>query len=140
MAKTWPEQQLARELTGVTAFSPTNVWVFGGPGANPGLGTWHLRGTTWHKVTGLAGGISTASAISRADMWAIGADSTAPDDILLHYNGTTWQQVTSTALTGLQFSDILALSDTNIWVTATRRAAWRSTCCTSTAPTGPACR
>jgi hypothetical protein len=121
VAKTWPEHQLATEITGVTAFSPTDVWVFGGPGANPGIGTWHLRGTTWHKVTGLAGAVSTASAISHADMWAIGADSVAPDDILLHYNGTGWQQVTSTALTGLQFGDILALSDSNIWVTATKR-------------------
>jgi len=57
VAKTWPEQQLARQLTGVTAFGPANVWVFG---------------------------------------------------------------VTSTALTGLQFSDILAISATNIWVTATK--------------------
>jgi hypothetical protein len=121
VAKTWPEPAhgLNRELTGVTAFSPSNVWVFGAPGAYPGLGTWHLRGTTWHKVTGLAGEISTASAISGADMWAVGGDNVSPDDILLHYNGTTWQQVTSTALAGLQFGSILALSDSNVWVTAT---------------------
>jgi hypothetical protein len=120
VAKTWPEGQLARQLTGVTAFSPSDVWVFGAPGANPGLGTWHLLGTTWHRVTGLAGAISTASAISRADMWAIGADNVAPDDILLHYNGTTWQKLTSTALTGLQLGDILALSDSNVWVIASK--------------------
>ena len=120
VAKTFQESPPAsRQLTGVTAFSPANVWVFGAPGANPGLGTWHLIGTAWHKVTGLAGGISTASAISQADMWAIGADNMAPDDILVHYNGTTWQQITSTALGGLQFSSILALSDSNVWVTAT---------------------
>ena len=121
VAKRWPEPAhgLNRELTGVTAFSPTNVWVFGAPGASPGLGTWHLRGSTWHKVTGLAGEISTASAISSTDMWAIGADNVAPDDILVHYNGTTWQQETSTALAGLQFGSILALSDSNVWVTAT---------------------
>jgi hypothetical protein len=118
VARTWPEHQLATEITGVNAFSPTNVWVFGGPGAYPGIGTWHLIGSTWHKVTGLAGAISTASASSRSDMWAIGADSVSPDDILLHYNGTTWQQVTGTALTGLQFESILALSDTDVWVTA----------------------
>jgi streptogramin lyase len=51
-------------------------------------------------------------------MWAIGADSVAPDDILVRYNGTSWQQVTSTALAGLQFGSILALSDSNVWVTA----------------------
>ena len=118
VARTWPEHQLATEITGVSAFSPADVWVFGGPGAFPGIGTWHLRGSTWHKVTGLAGAISTASAISRSDMWAIGADKVSPDDILLHYNGTTWQQLTSTALTGLQFESILAFSDTDVWVTA----------------------
>ena len=120
VAKAFKESPpLAKELTGVTAFSPTNVWVFGAPGANPGFGTWHLRGTTWLKVTGPGGEISTASAISSADMWAIGADNVSPDDILVHYNGTTWQQETSTALAGLQFGSILALSDTNVWVTAT---------------------
>ena len=118
VARTWPEHGLAREITGVTAFSPADVWVFGGPGAFPGIGTWHLRGSTWHKVTGLGGAISTASAISRSDMWAIGADNVSPDDILLHYTGGSWQQVTSTALTGLQFESILALSDTDVWVTA----------------------
>jgi hypothetical protein len=119
VARTWPEPQLAREITGVTAFSPADVWVFGGSGAFPGIGTWHLRGSTWHKVTGLGGAISTASAISRSDMWAIGADNVSPDDILLHYTGGSWQKVTSTALNGLQFGDILALSDTDVWVTAT---------------------
>ena len=118
VAKTWPEHQLATEITGVTAFSPADVWVFGGPGAFPGIGTWHLRGSTWHKITGLAKGISFASAISRSDMWAIGADNVAPEDILLHYNGSTWQQLSSPVLTGLQFESILALSDTNVWVTA----------------------
>jgi hypothetical protein len=45
LAHRWPESGLARELTGVTAFSPTNVWVFGGSGGNPGLGTWHCTAT-----------------------------------------------------------------------------------------------
>jgi hypothetical protein len=116
VARTWPEHQLPTQITDVTAFSPSNVWVFGGPGAFPGIGTWHLRGGTWHHVTGLAGGISFASAISRSDMWAIGADNVSPEDILLHYNGTTWQQLSSPALTGLQFTRILALSDTDVWV------------------------
>jgi hypothetical protein len=116
VARTWPEHQLPSQITDVTAFSPTNVWVFGGPGAFPGIGTWHLRGGTWHHVTGLAGGVTFVSAISRSDMWAIGADSVSPEDILLHYNGTTWQQLSSPVLTGLQFSRILALSDTDVWV------------------------
>jgi hypothetical protein len=116
VSRTWREPKLPRELTGVTAFSPTDVWVFGSPGAYPGLGTWHLSGSTWHKVTGLADAISSASALSPSNMWAIGSDATAPDDIILHYHGTTWQQVTSPALSGLTFTRILALSGHNIWV------------------------
>jgi hypothetical protein len=115
VARTWPEHQLASEITDVTAFSPSDVWVFGGPGAYPGIGTWHLRGSTWHKVGGLAKAISFASAISRSDMWAIG-DSVAPEDMLLHYNGTTWQKLSSPVLAGLQFTRILALSDSDVWV------------------------
>jgi hypothetical protein len=118
VAKQWaPGGGLALELTGVTAFSPTNVWVFGGPGGNPGLGTWHLHGTTWTQVTGPGGGITTASALSARDIWAIGASS-APQRTVVHYNGTTWQKVASPALSGLQFNGIEALSATNIWLSA----------------------
>lgn len=57
VARRWthPPQPVA-----VAAFSPTDVWVFGDPG------TWHLHGSTWTKVTGLAGSIQSASALSRA--------------------------------------------------------------------------
>jgi hypothetical protein len=119
VAKTFMESPpLSQELTGVTAFGPGNVWVFGAPGAFPGLGTWHFTGGTWHRVTGLARGILEASALSRRSMWAIGSDSVAPDDIILRFNGTAWQQITSPVLTGLQFFHILALSASNIWVLA----------------------
>jgi len=120
VAKQFPEPsgELPEELTGVTAFSPTNVWVFGGPGANPGFGTWHLQGTTWTQVTGAGDAITAASALSPTDIWAFGADSNAPDDIILHYDGSTWTQVTSPALDNVQFySSIVALSPTNVWAT-----------------------
>ena len=117
VAKAFAETPLPQELTGVTAFGPANVWVFGAPGANPGAGTWHLHGTTWTKVTGLAGGITTASALSPASMWAITAGS-APQDTIAHYNGTSWHKVTSPALSGLQFNGILARSASDIWLSA----------------------
>jgi hypothetical protein len=116
VAKKWPASQ-SGQITGITAFSPSNVWVFGASGAFAGLGTWHLSGGTWHKSTGLANTISGASALSPADMWAIGAQHQL-NDTLVHYNGTTWQPVTSPALSGLAFGDILAISDSNIWATA----------------------
>jgi hypothetical protein len=109
------------ELTGVTAISPADVWVFGGGGATGGLGTWHYDGTGWTQQTGSAVGLERASALSADDIWAIGSTS-APDDSVMHYDGTTWTQVTDSALTGLQFAGILALSPSDIWLTATSQS------------------
>jgi hypothetical protein len=116
-AKSWPENTaLAEELTGVTAFSPSNVWVFGGAGAWPGLGTWHLHGRTWTKLKGIS--IDMASAISPSNMWAI-ADNpkAAPWQDLEHYNGTSWSAVSKRGLASdFQLTGILALSAKRIWV------------------------
>jgi hypothetical protein len=112
-----PAGELPEQLTGVTAFSPTNVWVWGSPGANPGLGTWHLQGTTWTQVTGTGGSVAAASALSATDIWAVGGNSTAPQNIIVHYNGTAWEQAKSSALDNVQFSSILAQSATSVWAT-----------------------
>jgi len=46
----------------VTALGPDDVWVFGGPGADPGVGTWHFNGHSWTQITSAPGnGIVTAS-------------------------------------------------------------------------------
>lgn len=104
------------ELTGVTALSPTDVWLFGAPGFEAGLGTWHFDGHTWmHVVSGAATGIDTASALSRHNIWAIGS-SRAPQDSIVHYTGTRWHRVRAKALAGAAFNDILALSPANVWV------------------------
>lgn len=105
--------------TGVTAFGPRNVWVFGTTGFGPGLGTWHLHGTTWTQVTGLGGSITTASALSASDIWAIGS-KVNPQDAIVRYQGSGWKQVTSKALSGGQFNNILALSSTNVWVSGVK--------------------
>jgi hypothetical protein len=118
VARRWPEHGLPRELTGVTALSPANVWVFGGPGAFPGLGTWHFNGHTWQHVTSRPGdGIETASALSATNMWAIGSAS-APDDSIAHFTGR-WKTVRATALSGLQFSAIAAVSSHDVWAAGT---------------------
>jgi hypothetical protein len=105
--------------TGITAVSDSNVWAFGCSGLGPGTGTWHFDGHTWTLVTGSAVGLVSASAVSASNIWAIGSTSRGPcGDMLTHYNGTTWQPVTVPALTGLLFSDILALSSTNVWAIA----------------------
>jgi hypothetical protein len=107
----------AGELTGVTALSATNVWVFGGGGAYGGLGTWHYNGKSWQQWKGSAAGLERASALSANSIWAVGS-STAPDTTIQHFNGKTWQTVSAKALSGLQFMGIRAFSSTNIWATA----------------------
>ncbi|HEY2506251.1 MAG TPA: hypothetical protein VGI58_07025 [Streptosporangiaceae bacterium] len=105
------------ELTGVTALSSSNVWVFGNSGAFPGLGTWHYNGKTWTKATAATNlGIGSATAVSPQNMWAEGS-TTVGQDSIFHYTGT-WSQVKASALSGLSFSAILAKSATNIWVAA----------------------
>jgi hypothetical protein len=102
------------ELTGVTAFSPSDAWVFGGPGAGPGDGTWHYDGRSWSQSAGASQlGITTASAVSPTDMWAIGSRN-SPQDSLARYTGT-WRLVSARALAGLQFTSILALSSQDVW-------------------------
>ena len=54
------------ELTGVVALGPSNVWVFGGSGFGPGLGTWHFNGRSWSQWHGNAVGLQGGSALSAA--------------------------------------------------------------------------
>jgi hypothetical protein len=103
------------EITGVTALSPTNVWVFGGSGMGPGLGTWHYNGRSWSQWQGSAVGLRNGSALSATNIWAIGGTK-APFTSIVHYNGT-WRPVTASALTGLQFGRIQALSAASVWAT-----------------------
>ncbi|HEX8007744.1 MAG TPA: hypothetical protein VF482_15110, partial [Trebonia sp.] len=105
------------ELTGVTALSATNVWVFGGGGFIGGLGTWHYNGTSWQQWKGSAAGLERASALSANSIWAVGS-GTSPDSTIQHFNGNTWQTVSAKALSGLQFFGIRAFSSTNVWVAA----------------------
>jgi hypothetical protein len=121
VARTWPEHGLPSELTGVTAFSPTDVWVFGGSGAYPGLGTWHLHGTTWTKATGAGRNISFASALSPTRMWAVGGINAGADTIV-RYGGGRWHYVTSKTLTGLQFQGITTLASGQVWASANAQA------------------
>jgi hypothetical protein len=105
------------QLTGVTALSPTNVWVFGGTGYWVGRGSWHLHGHTWTKVTGAGRNIFEASAPSANSMWAIAGHN---GDSLLRFANGAWHQVMNPALTGLEFEGIFASSATNVWVTASQ--------------------
>ncbi|HEX9514999.1 MAG TPA: hypothetical protein VF940_02370 [Streptosporangiaceae bacterium] len=103
------------QSTGITALSPTDVWVFGGTGHWAGRGTWHFNGHTWTKVADAGHNIFEASALSPRSMWAIGGRN---GDSILRYANGRWRLVTSPALAGLQFDGIFAGSATSVWVTA----------------------
>jgi hypothetical protein len=113
VAKRWTASG-ENQLTGVTALSAANVWVFGGPGFTNGLGTWHYNGHNWAELGGAAGGIERASALSASNIWAIGS-ATASSDSLVRYNGKRWARVAAFAPKNFVFSDIAAISRTNVW-------------------------
>jgi hypothetical protein len=97
-------------MTGVTALSPANVWVF-----SPDIGTWHLTGKTWRRVRGTAGTIYRASAVSAGDIWAIAGRGNGS---IVHYTNGSWRTVPAPAQPGLQFGSIVASSASSVWVTA----------------------
>jgi hypothetical protein len=116
VAKRWQHGQ----ITGLTAVSPADVWVFGTTAdGTSDVGTWHFDGYSWQRITGLAASVCRASATSDGDIWAIAASPASYS--ILHYDGTSWQPVpTGTDLDGVLPRDILAMSPTNVWVLGTK--------------------
>lgn len=100
-------------MTGITALSPDNVWLFSP--TNYGIGAWHLHGRTWTPVRGAGRQIHVASALSAADMWAI---SGWGSNSILHYVRGIWRRVAGPAQQGLAFGAIFASSPTSIWLLA----------------------
>lgn len=113
VARRWPGQGA---LTGVTAVSPVDVWVFGTSAAgSPGLGTWHLADGKWLRAAGLAAHIYRASALSWRDIWAIGGK--AHGSFVERFDGRDWDQIpTAPGLTGARLHDVLALSPDSVWI------------------------
>jgi hypothetical protein len=102
-------------ITGLTAVSAHDVWIFGAVAGDKGTGTWHFNGRYWRRLPGTAGTIYRASATSRRDIWAITTGTKA--DSVLRYDGTRWRLVrTGRVLAGIAASDILATSDRDVWV------------------------
>jgi hypothetical protein len=109
------------EFTGVTALSAGNVWVFGGPGPDGGLGTWHFDGKTWKKwTTGQAAGLSGGQALSPDDIWAIGGTQ-APASVIERFNGKAWYKANAKGIPAGQwfFSTPRVVTDKDVWVPAT---------------------
>lgn len=108
--------QAGTRFTGITAISPTNVWVFGTGGRRyAGAGTWHFAGGGWIRVKGAAAGIFQASAAAQADIWGIG-NAGGTGNALLHFGGSSWRRMRPPALAGFRYTHVLALSPGNVWV------------------------
>lgn len=108
--------QAGTRFTGIAAVGPSDVWVFGTAGHRyPGAGTWHLSGSAWTRVRGVAAGIMAASRAGPGSLWAIG-NAGAPRNGLFHLAGTSWHRWTPPALTGFRYSVVLALGAKDVWV------------------------
>jgi hypothetical protein len=113
VARRWSQHT---PITGVTALSPTDVWVFGTTTAGlSGMGTWHFNGQSWARVSGPASEIYRASAVSRHDIWAVAANRKG--GFIEHYNGRRWRAVrTGQAIGRTRLDDVLAVSRSSVWV------------------------
>jgi hypothetical protein len=112
LSRRWP----GGEITGLTAVSPADVWVFGTTvNGSRGTGTWHFNGRSWSQDTaGVAPDLYRASAVSRRDIWAIA--TAGGGNFLVRYNGRAWRRVAvGRVLAGVQLSDILAISGHDVW-------------------------
>ncbi len=103
-------------FTGITAVSPSDVWLFGTAGRRyPGAGTWHLSGSSWTRVRGAAAGIFQASKARPGEMWAVG-NAGAPGNGLFRFGGRSWHRVRPAALAGFRYSRVLGLGARDVWV------------------------
>jgi hypothetical protein len=109
------------DITGVTAISRHDVWVFGATVNDlTGTGTWHFNGQSWSEDTaGAAPYVYRASAVSRRDIWAIATKRGR--FFVARYDGRTWRRVrTGGVLAGVQLTDILAVSGRDVWAVGNR--------------------
>jgi uncharacterized protein YqjF (DUF2071 family) len=112
------------EITGVTATSPHDVWVFGSTvNGLTGTGTWQFNGRSWTEDrAGSAPYVYRASAVSRRDIWAIAIDRGRY--FIARYDGRTWRRAPAArVLADVQLSDILAISRNNVWVVGNSESA-----------------
>ena len=92
--------------------SPRDVWVFGT------IGTWHLNGTKW-TLASVQFSIFGVSVLSGNDIWGIG-NSPISGPELARYHGGKWTFKAlphiASSYPGPVATDVVALSDRNIWV------------------------
>jgi hypothetical protein len=113
LARQWSPSS---ELTGVSAVSSHDVWVFGTSAyGDRTAGTWHFNGRTWEPVKTVGKNIYRASAVSAHDIWAIAAGPKV--DSIVRFGSRGWRHVrTGRVLVGVRWHDILARSQNDVWI------------------------
>ena len=120
-------------LSGVTAFSPTDVWAVGGYrslSGDCGAGfyrplTLHWDGSNWKVIppqlpTQASFFFTAVAGTSSSDLWAVGTtDAQAP--VIEHWDGSEWKMVNSPG-SKIEFTGIVALTPTNAWAVASNVA------------------
>jgi hypothetical protein len=97
------------DLNGISAVSPTDVWIVGGIGESLKSTLLHWNGTEWKAVKNPTDKtLKAITMISATDGWAIGSGG-----VILHWDGTEWKTVNSP--TDKSLNAISMISATNGW-------------------------
>jgi hypothetical protein len=103
-------------ISGVTAISPTNVWIVGGTLIE------HWDGHLWQKVSNNATGtLKAVAALSAKDIWAVGATGVPQTGLAEHWDGTSWKVNSPGAIEAKQasLSAMAVVSSNDIWAVGT---------------------
>jgi hypothetical protein len=116
-------------LSGVAAFSPSDLWSAGTQYKRPGLtGSGGLieqyNGTAWQVVSSpdptgcVYCSLTGVSGSSASDVWAVGEawfNKVDYDGLIEHYNGSSWSLVSDTQPSNGYLNDVTSLSSSNAW-------------------------
>ena len=111
-------------VTNCLVESPSEIWVFGDAHVAPGVGTWHLHGHTWTRVSTGNYALDAASASSSDNVWAEGFNWTALKPVLARWNGRAWVRDTRLAKVlprlpaseGMYFDGVTATGRHDAWL------------------------
>ncbi len=109
-------------LLGVTAVSPSDVWVdgvayaTGSTTAMPLLEHWN--GARWSRATGLGSGftLNAVAAVSGSDVWAAGGYTGGRGGtVALHWDGRSWRSTASPASQNGTLNGLVAVATGDVW-------------------------
>lgn len=114
--------------TGVTALSPSNVWVVGYTGNQPFTPyaplIEHWNGATWKILptpsVAPSAILNAIDALGPNDIWAVGNNLSAGEPLIEHWNGVRWQVVAGPAVAGGYLQAVSTEGPEDIWAVGTK--------------------